>query len=53
MTRVAALTVAQARFVRKAVRVRRTLCNVALAQKYGVSENTIAKYGRGVRMGKQ
>jgi hypothetical protein len=47
------LSAAQARFVRRAVQVRRQLCNKSLAVKYGVSENTIAKYGRGLRMGRQ
>lgn len=43
------LTQSQARFVRSAIRIRRSLSTKALAEKLGVSTSTIVKYGNGWR----
>lgn len=49
MTRKSRLTPAQARFVRRAFKLRVRLTNKALAAKYDVHENTIRAHGYGER----
>ena len=53
MSRQPALTAVQARFIRKAAKLRRKLTNKALAAKYGLSETSMGKYTRGLCKGRK